>query len=77
MGRYALLAKKFVLLKKNCTHTDMYMKHLMIRHPDIFMGSVTSFQNKMKLKYEFKLRFKDEQAFPLFFKMNYYEDIRP
>jgi len=31
----------------------------------------------MKLKYEFKLRFKDEQAFPLFFKMNYYEEIRP
>lgn len=43
MGRYALLAKKFVLLKKNCTHTEMYMKHLMIRHPDIFMGSVVSF----------------------------------
>ena len=77
MGRYALLAKKFILLKRNSEHTDMYMKHLMIRHPDIFMGSVNSFQNKIKLKYELKLRFKDEQAFPLFFKMNYYEEIRP
>jgi hypothetical protein len=53
------------------------MRHLFLRHPEIFLSSVSSLQAKVKLRYSLNLNFKKERAFPLFLSMNFNQTIRP
>ncbi len=77
LGRHAMFIKKLLLIKRHSTLSDFYLKHLVMRHPDIFLGSIASIQAKMRLRFELNIKFKNERAFPLFLKLNYWETIRP
>lgn len=75
LGRHAMFIKKLLLIKRHSNHDDFYLKHLVMRHPDIFLGSIASIQAKMRLRFELNIKFKNERAFPLFLKLNYWETI--
>jgi hypothetical protein len=77
LGRHAMFIKKLLLIKRHSAFSSFYVKQLVTRHPDLFLGSIASMQAKMKLRFELNLKFKNERAFPLFMKLNYWETIRP
>ena len=42
LGRHAMFIKKLLLIKKHSTFSNFYLKHLLMRHPDLFLGSIAS-----------------------------------
>lgn len=54
------------------------MKHLFKRHPDIWLKSISSTEEKINfLKYKMNRDLKQEEHFPVILKFNFNEKIRP
>jgi hypothetical protein len=73
-----LLKRKVDLVKKHCKGSDVYMRNLIRRHPDLFLKSWASFE--AKINYVSKnlgrvLHF--EESFPLLLAFDYSTVIKP
>lgn len=77
LGRHNLFLKKFLMIQKNASVSELYMRHLFRRHPDIFLTSVAALTQKMKLVQDLGIDLKTERSFPIFLKLNYGAVIRP
>lgn len=77
-GKGQFLTKKYLMILKNTYMTKFYLKEMILRHPDILLGSVNSLQEKLKfLKYDMNQSLKQEEIFPICLKLNFNSVIRP
>jgi hypothetical protein len=77
-NRRHILIEKCSIVVKNSNSTQYYLKNLFLRHPTLFLKSLSSFKAKTRfLIVEMGRNLKYETTFPLLLKFNYGQHIKP